>query len=82
MKKLLIVATLSITVAAVIKRVAEKKKPAQIKLNFGNKDYKSFTKSILDEDVIENKDIKVSDELIKKLMSRSAFVQSLEAPKL
>lgn len=35
MKKLLIVATLSITVAAVIKRVAEKNKLAQINLSFG-----------------------------------------------
>lgn len=35
MKKLLVGATLSIAVAAVIKRVADKNKPAQINLSIG-----------------------------------------------
>ncbi|WP_166626887.1 hypothetical protein [Jeotgalicoccus sp. S0W5] len=48
MKKLLVIATLSIAVAAVIKRVTEKKKTAQIKLNLGNGDYKTFTKGFVD----------------------------------
>lgn len=79
MKKLLIVATLSITVAAVIKRVAEKNKSVQVKLNLGGKEYKSFAKNILEADVIKPEHIKVDENTFDKLMNRSAFVQSLSA---
>lgn len=72
MKKLLVGATLSIAVAAVIKRVT-RKKPARINLNLGSENYRSFASTVTKEYTDPSKEKDIQDFIIAVRSNISNF---------